>query len=301
MKAFLVYNPIKVTEIDDLRTAVGKACADNGWEPPVVLETTKDDPGEGMARDAIAQGADLVLSAGGDGTVMAVAAGLSGSGVPLGLLPLGTGNLLARNLDLPLTVPEAIDIAFGTTERTIDLGSSAADGAKDAKIFAVMAGVGFDAAMMKDAPEKVKDHVGWAAYLISGFKHLNDRAIKVTVRVDDQPEVTRKVRSVIVGNVGKLQGGLELLPDAVPHDGKLDVVILQPTHHLDWLRVIGRLITRGKREDSELERFCGTRIEISLRTATPSQLDGDPQGDVTKLVLAVVPDALVVRVQPPAA
>ncbi|MEO6713590.1 MAG: diacylglycerol kinase family protein [Mycobacteriales bacterium] len=299
MKAYLVYNPTKVDDVDALRTTVEKACAEKGWEPPVLLETTKDDPGAGMARQAVEERADLVLSAGGDGTVMAVAAGLTGSGVSLGILPLGTGNLLARNLDLPLAVDEALEIALTGTDRTIDLGSSAADGA-DAKTFAVMAGVGFDAAMMKDAPEKVKEKLGWAAYLISGFQHLRDHAITVRLKIDDQPELTRRVRSVIVGNVGELQGGLTLLPDAVPHDGKLDVVVLQPTRHLDWLRVIGRLITHHKKEDSELERFSGKRIEIRLTSPQPSQLDGDPQDEVTKMILEVMPDALVVRVPQPA-
>lgn len=296
MKAFIIVNPTKVEDADALRTTVAKACADAGWETPVVIETTKDDPGEGMARDALAQHADVVLSAGGDGTVMAIAAGLVGSGVPLGILPMGTGNLLVRNLGLPLELDEAVAVALTGADRTIDLGSVSVDREESKRIFAVMAGVGFDAAMMKDAPETVKNAVGWPAYLISGFKHLRDRAITAGIRIDDEPPLTRRVRSVIVGNVGKLQGGLELLPDAEPHDGKLDVVVLQPTSHFDWLRVIGRLIAHRKKEDSELERFRGERIEIRLSRPHPSQLDGDPQGDVTRMVVEVVPAALVVRV-----
>lgn len=299
MKAFVIVNPTKVDELEELRTTVAKACAEAGWDEPVLLETTKDDPGAGMTADALSQGADLVLSAGGDGTVMAVAAALSGTGVPLGILPLGTGNLLARNLDLPLTVDEAIVIALTGRDRTIDLGSAVKNGEEKATVFAVMAGIGFDAAMMKDAPEKVKAKVGWVAYLISGAKHLRDRSITVGVRIDDQPPMTRHVKSVIVGNVGTLQGGLQLLPDATPDDGMLDVVVLQPTRPIDWLRVIGRLVTRHKKEDSELERFRGKRIEIRLRHPQPSQLDGDTQGDVSKLVIDVVKAGIVVRVAEP--
>jgi diacylglycerol kinase family enzyme len=227
---------------------------------------------------------------------MAVAAGLAGSDVALGILPMGTGNLLARNLDLPLKLDEALATALTGRDRTIDLGRSRADDQAEQKVFAVMAGVGFDAAMMQDAPEQVKDKLGWPAYIISGFKHLRDHAITVGLRIDDDAPITRRVRSVIVGNVGTLQGGLELLPDAVPNDSKLDVVVLEPTRHLDWLRVIGRLVARGKKQDSELERFCGKRIELRLRRPQPSQLDGDPQGDVSRLLLEVLPGALVVRV-----
>lgn len=296
MKAFIVVNPTKVADVDSLRTTVAKSCAEAGWDEPVIIETTKDDPGAGMARDAIKSGADLILSAGGDGTVMAIAAALSGTGVPLGILPLGTGNLLARNLGLPLKVDQAIEVALKGRDRTIDLGSMTKDGAEDATVFAVMAGVGFDAAMMDDAPEGVKDKLGWPAYIISGAKHLRDRSITMGLRIDDEPPLTRHVSSVIVGNVGTLQGGLQLLPDAIPDDGQLDVVVLQPTRPIDWLRVIGRLITRAKKEDRELERFRGKRVEIRLRHPQPSQLDGDTQGAVSKLVIEVVPAALVVRV-----
>lgn len=296
MKAFIVVNPTKVDDVDGLRTTVAKACADAGWDEPTIIETTKDDPGTGMTKDAVAQGAGLVLSAGGDGTVMAIASGLSGTGVPMGILPLGTGNLLARNLGLPLTVSEAAAVALSGRDRTIDLASSVRDAETDPTVFAVMAGIGFDAAMMKDAPEAVKAKLGWVAYLISGAKHLRDRSITVGIRIDDQAPITRHVKSVIVGNVGTLQGGLQLLPDANPEDGLLDVVVLQPTRAIDWLRVIGRLVTRRKREDSELERFSGKRIELQLRHRHPSQLDGDPQGDVTRMVLECIPGALIVRV-----
>ena len=301
MKAFIVVNPTKVDDLDGLRTTISKACADVGWNEPTVIETTKDDPGEGMAKEAVAQGADLVLSAGGDGTVMAIAAGLAGSGVPLGILPMGTGNLLARNLALPLTVPEAATLALTGINRTIDLASSVKNDEDTKTVFAVMAGIGFDAAMMKDAPEAVKAKLGWVAYIISGAKHLHDRSIRVGIKIDDQPPISRHVKSVIVGNVGTLQGGLQLLPDADPEDGVLDVVVLQPTRVIDWLRVIGRLVTRGKREDSELERFSGQKIELQLRHHHPSQLDGDPQGDAVKMVLECMPAALVVRVAAPGA
>lgn len=296
MKAAIVVNPIKVDDLEALRTTVAKKCADAGWDEPMVIETTKDDPGGGMAADAVARGADIVLSAGGDGTVMAIASGLAGSGVPLGILPMGTGNLLARNLDLPLDLDEAIDVAIAGRDRTIDLGSFVKDGAKDPIVFAVMAGIGFDAQMMEDAPEGVKEKLGWPAYIVSGAKHLRDKAVTVGLRIDDKPPLTRRVRSVIVGNVGALQGGLLLLPDAEPDDGLLDVVVLQPSRPIDWLRIIGRLVTRRRREDKELERFSGKRIEIRLREPQPSQLDGDPQGEATRLVLEVMPKSLIVRV-----
>ena len=95
----VVVNPSKVAADDKAREQVEKAVRDVGWDAPTWLETTKDDPGKGMAEQAVRDGHDVVLAMGGDGTVMSCITALAGSGVPIGVLPAGTGNLLARNLD----------------------------------------------------------------------------------------------------------------------------------------------------------------------------------------------------------
>ena len=97
-----MYNPIKV-DARSLRSAVEKASAEAGWAEPLFFETTIDDIGEGVTRSALEAGVDAVLVAGGDGTVRAVSDAIASSGVPLTIVPSGTGNLLARNLRLPLT------------------------------------------------------------------------------------------------------------------------------------------------------------------------------------------------------
>jgi len=147
----LVVNPTKVDDFAQLQATVSEQCARRGLPEPVVLETTESDTGAGAAHDAVRRGAQLVLVAGGDGTVQAVCGGLAGSGVVLGILPLGTGNLLARNLDLPLELDPALAVALGGRERRLDL-ATASIGDRDPVHFAVMAGVGFDAEMMVDAP-----------------------------------------------------------------------------------------------------------------------------------------------------
>lgn len=296
MKIVLVVNPIKVSDIAALRDLVSRQAGVHGWAPPQVRETTRDDPGEGMARRAVAEGADLVLSAGGDGTVMSVARGLAHTDVPLGVLPIGTGNLLARNLGLPLDVEAAVQVALRGRSRRIDLGSACAGTDGPPLGFAVMAGVGFDAAMMADAPEGLKKVLGWPAYVVSGVRHLGDKPMSVELRIDGGAAVTRRARGIVVGNVGMLQGGLQLLPDALPDDGMLDVVVLTPRGLGDWLRVVVRIARRRRKGDKDVERFQARSVDLRTEGAQPSQLDGDPAGDVTRLLLEIDPGALLLRV-----
>ncbi len=295
MKVWLVVNPAKVDDAEALRAQVGRRCQALGWPDPEVAGTTEDDPGEGMARTAVRAGAELVLSAGGDGTVTSVARGLAGTGIPLGVLPLGTGNLLARNLDLPLDLAAALEVALCGRPRRIDLGTAAKDG-EDARGFTVMAGIGFDAAMMTDTHGGLKRVLGWPAYVVSGGRHLLDAPMTVELRFDDGAPVSRRARCVVVGNVGTLQAGLRLLPDARPDDGLLDVVVLSPRGLHSWVRVVLHLLSRQRSDDHAVERFRAARVELAADAPQPAQLDGDPDGDVTRLVLGVEPGALVVQV-----
>lgn len=121
-RAAVVANPIRYEDREKFRDLVRAAMSGHGWDQPLWLETTVDDPGTGQAREAIAAGVDLVLASGGDGTITACAAAVAGSGIPLAVLPIGTGNLLARNLGLPLELDEALAVALTGTNRQLDVG-----------------------------------------------------------------------------------------------------------------------------------------------------------------------------------
>ncbi len=215
-RAAVVVNPTKLDDDEAFRKSVHRVMDDHGWDEPLWLETTPEDPGRGQAKSAVSAGVDLVLACGGDGTVTACAEGVTDTGVPLAIIPMGTGNLLARNIGLPLGLDEALAVALGGVQEPIDAGRV------NGTLFVVMAGLGLDARMLSDASEPLKKRLGWLAYAISAVRHLGDRPMRVTVSAEGGRRRRMRASALIVGNVGWLRGGLPLLPDARPDDGMLD-------------------------------------------------------------------------------
>lgn len=294
MRAAVIVNPAKA-DMPDLRELVDNTLAAAGWSTPLWLETTPKDPGRGMAEAAVAAGVQLVVICGGDGTVMACLGALVGTDVPVALVPLGTGNLLARNLGVPTRFADALAVAVNGVDRRIDLGRVGD------QPFAVMAGIGFDAAMMADATEDMKRFAGWPAYVASGLRHLRDPVMRVRLRIDGGPPLRRPARTVLVGNVGRLQGGLELLPDAAVDDGLLDVVVVAPRTLRDWIRVGWRVLRRHRTQDRHLERFRGRSVLVEADRIVPRQMDGEVIDDGRSLDARIEPGALVVRAPQPVA
>ncbi|MFJ6158387.1 diacylglycerol/lipid kinase family protein [Pseudarthrobacter sp. NPDC092184] len=295
-RAAIIVNPAKPVDID-VRGLVAKHCVENGWGEPMWFETTKEDPGVGQAKEALAQGADIVIAAGGDGTVRCVAEVLSGGDVPMGLLPLGTGNLLARNLGMDVTDYDgAMAGALTGIERKIDVVRARRSDPDMEQLFLVMAGVGYDATIMADTNEDLKDKVGWLAYVDAGIRNLPGKPVKATIVIDGQTAVHRGVRSVMVGNCGKVQGGLEIFPEAKMDDGLLDVAVLAPHHgKLGWLSVVAGMIGKGRSKDTAVEYFQGKTVEIALEHNDDYQLDGDHEGQGKHVVMTMDPSALTLR------
>ena len=274
----VIVNPIKVEDAEGFHAMVERSATSAGWTATAWFETTEDDPGRSMAEQAAIDGAELVLVCGGDGTVRTVCAELAGTGVAVGVIPAGTGNLLARNLGLPLFFQAAVEVALSGQDRAIDLVSVSGDGIPEGEHFMVMAGMGVDAVIMEGLNERIKAHVGWLAYFLSGLKHMMWPAVRLEISVDGGEWTPHRARTVVVGNVGYLQGGIPLLPDAAIDDGVLDVVVVHPRRLLSWVRVVARLLSRGRRTDTTLDRMTGRRVSIRAAGEVPRQLDGDPIG-----------------------
>jgi YegS/Rv2252/BmrU family lipid kinase len=292
--AAVVANPTKIEA--GTRQRIESVCTRLGWAEPLWLETTVEDPGTGQAKLAIEKGADVVLACGGDGTVRSVAEALAGTGVAMGLVPAGTGNLLARTVGTPDGVADATRVALTGDDRAIDVGRIRIDGSEEERVFLVMAGTGFDAAIMESTPEALKVKVGPLAYVISGLRAMRGRRIRVTLSLDDGPPLRRRTRTVLVGNSGTLLGGLVLMPRASIDDGVLDVVSLAPGTLAGWVAVALRVITKRPRGHERVEHWQARSIVIRTEAPQPCQVDGDPVGNARELSIRVDPNTLVLRV-----
>jgi diacylglycerol kinase family enzyme len=294
-----VVNPSKVLDLDEHRRQICAALADAGWPEPLWLPTTPEDPGCGMAQEAVAAGTEVVFVSGGDGTVMACAAVLAGTDVALAVLPSGTGNLLAANLGLPGDTVAAVALAMSGSRRRIDVGDVAAVGTASGQngCFTVMAGMGFDARMLGSASDSMKARIGWTAYVLAALRHLRERPMRVVITLDGGAPLRRHARTVLVGNVGRLQGGIPLLPDAQPDDGWLDVAVLTPRTLGHWLRLAIAVLRRHPRVP-RMETFRARTIEVRSDRAQPRELDGDVIAPARSLSVTVRPAALTVCVAP---
>ncbi|MFB2554225.1 diacylglycerol/lipid kinase family protein [Herbiconiux liangxiaofengii] len=314
-RAAMVVNPIKV-DASKLRGVVEAAEKAAGWGETLWFETTPEDSGGLVTRAAVEQGVSVVMAAGGDGTVRAVAEALRSTGVPLGLLPVGTGNLLARNLELTLTnVERAVTTALTGRDRAIDLGVidvTRGDGTREQHVFLVMAGLGLDAKMIAKTNKTLKRRVGWLAYVDGIGRALPElKPVRLRFRLDGSAWRSTSAHTVIVGNCGLLPGGLMLIPAARPDDGLLDIVALRPEGPFGWLKVwnkiafengvlrksaAGRRIIDLNHDVRSVTYSKGRDFELRLETEEEIQLDGDEWGRARAVHSWVDAGALLVRV-----
>ena len=314
-QAAVIFNPIKV-DLAKLKDAVNTAAKSAGWGTTMWFPTSEKDPGQGMAASAIRRGADVVLVAGGDGTVRAVAEGLRDADAAMAVLPSGTGNLLARNLDLPLgSMEDAIEIAFHGKDHRIDLGIAAItreNGDREEHAFLVMAGLGIDAKMIANTRSDLKKAVGWLAYIDGTIRSIPTlEPVRLTYSRDKGPKRTLSVHSIMIGNCGSLPGGLLLIPEAKPDDGLLDIVALRPQGAFGWIRVwnkvawengvlrksaVGRKILDLSKDVKDVTYWTGKDLVLDVDKPQEFQLDGDEFGEATHVHTWVDPGALTVRV-----
>jgi diacylglycerol kinase family enzyme len=306
----VVYNPAKV-DVARLRTIVAEEEAGGRCAATLWLETASDDDGRQAATDAAAAHPSCVVAVGGDGTVRVVAERLAGTGIPLAVAALGTGNLLARALGLPINdLPAAIESALTGAVRAIDVGQAAlrrADGSVDAHAFLVMAGMGLDARMAAGTNLRLKKRIGWLAYAEPiGRSVIGDADFAVHYRIDGGRRHSARAHTVIVGNCGTLTGSVLLIPDARPDDGILDTVILRPRGPGDWVHIgvrlilarflhrtaAGKAVRRVTPRPYALRYGRARRVDVAFNAPQQLELDGDAFGSVVAARISIRPGAL---------
>lgn len=292
-RAAVIYNPTKIRDQNVFKGLVERKLLDGGWEPPIWLSTAATDPGVGMAQTALESHADLILVAGGDGTVRIVSSQLAGTNTPMAILPSGTGNLLAQNLDIPLDLPRALEVALRGKDGAIDVLKVSSPGRED-DYAVVMCGVGADAAVIHDTNEDLKRQIGVGAYIVAGLGHIRTRPVRTTVTIDDEDPFTSDASLAMVCNVSDLQAGLTLIPEATADDGLLDVLVASPQSQAELMQLMTAVLARTQTPDTLVHR-TGRKVNIEVAEEQLFELDGDVQGMTSELNFEVMPGALRLR------
>src|SRR5450432_4122887 len=264
--------------------------AREGFANPQWYEVPKSREAPEFARRAFKEGADVIFVWGGDGTVQRCIDALAGKSATIAILPAGTANLLATNLGVPKDLVEAVEVGLHGHRRPIDTGSV------NGEHFAVMAGAGFDALMIKDADGGLKDRIGRAAYVWTGAKNLTASRGKATVDVDGERFFKGLVSCVLVGNVAEVFGGIKAFKGARPDDGVLELGIVTAKNPFQWTRTLGR-VALGKTEKSPFVRTTrGKKFKISFDRPSPYELDGGSRPSTKRLRIRVHPSSILICV-----
>jgi diacylglycerol kinase (ATP) len=297
----VILNPIKARS-DEARATIQRACLTAGWDEPVFYETTAEDPGFSQVQAALGHKPDVVVVGGGDGTVRVAAESLARTGVAMGLIPLGTGNLLARNVDLDVNdLHGNVQTALFGHQRYIDTArmgiENSRTGHSSEQTFLVIAGIGMDAEVLADTNAGLKKTFGWLAYTEAGMRHLPGRRKKISISLDGSPDQVRNIRSILFANCGLVPGGIDFIPQAMIDDGMLDVVVMSPRSAIGWLLMYVKIMFKHSGKLPIMTIYRSGRIVIKCPEPMPTQLDGDTAGEATRVTVQVEPRSLLIRVK----
>ena len=308
-----VINPSK-PQAEQRKQHIQEFCEAKHLTQVEYIGTQLDKDGRACALEALEHGADVVVAVGGDGTVRTVASALSGTGHALGIIPIGTGNLFARNMGVPVDdIDAALTVATSHGSRLVDMGRlTLLDHPEDdhGHAFLIIAGIGFDAAMIDDTNPELKANISWLAYFVGGVKNLFAPKFRGTLTVTSADGSTHTIknldfRTVMAGNCGQIPM-FSLMPAASYDDGLLDFEIIDTTGGiLGWANLFGAVVHQtiiGKPEqnplstNSTIEQVQGVSAEITLEKPAKAQVDGDMLPETKHIRFSVDHRALIVRV-----
>ncbi len=264
--------------------------ARQGVEDPLWREVPKSKAAPAEVRNAIDSGAELVFVWGGDGMVQRCIDVIAGTDTALAILPAGTANLLATNLDIPQDIEQAVAIGLRGDRRKLDVGRF------NGERFGVMAGAGFDASMIQQADRGLKDRFGRVAYVWAGSKSLRAKPFKAKIAIDGTSWYSGNASCILVGNVGRLFGGIEVFENARPDDGRLEIGVVNADGITDWVRTLARTAL-GHADRSPLVRATSAKkIEVKLDRKVLYEVDGGDRVKVKSFKIKVEPTAVIVCV-----
>ena len=262
-----------------------------GVKEPFWAEVPKSRKAPAQVRRALDKGAELIIAWGGDGMVQRCVDVLAGTGVSLAIIPAGTANLFATNLGIPKDIEQAVQVGLHGVRRKLDVGRF------NGERFAVMAGAGFDAAMIRDAGDGgLKERLGRVAYVWTGSKNLRSKPFRADIKVDGVDWYEGKASCILVGNVGKLFGGVEAFEDARPDDGKLELGVVTAEGLIEWGRILARTAAGSANASPFVQTTKASSVKVKLNRKVLYELDGGDRTKVKAFKVKAEPDAITVCV-----
>ena len=261
-----------------------------GVEDPFWAEVPKSRKAPAQVRRALDEGAELVFAWGGDGMVQRCIDVLAGSKTRLAIIPAGTANLFATNLGIPRDIEEAVAIGLHGEHRKIDVGRF------NGERFGVMAGAGFDAAMIREADGGLKDRFGRVAYVWTGSQNLRSKPFKAKIEVDGVGWYKGKASCILLGNVGELFGGVEAFEDAQPDDGRLELGVVTAEGLLEWGRMLARTAVGSATKSPFTQTTKAQSVKVKLDRKVLYELDGGDRSKVKEFKVKVEAGSLTVCV-----
>jgi diacylglycerol kinase (ATP) len=259
-----------------------------GVDDPLWIEVPKSRFAPKQVKRALDEGCELLFVWGGDGTVQQCIGAMAGSDAALVILPAGTANLLATNLGIPQDIEQAVSIGLRGEQRKLDVGRF------NGEWFAVMAGAGFDASMIQQADGTLKDRLGRVAYVWTGSKNLRAKPFKAKIVVDGVPWYAGAASCILVGNVGRLFGGVEVFENARPDDGRLEVGVVNADGISDWIRTLARTAAGHPERSPLVQETSATKIKVKLNRKVLYEVDGGDRKKVRSFTVSVQPAAITI-------
>jgi diacylglycerol kinase (ATP) len=256
-----------------------------GVEDPLWYEVPKAKRAPDRARRALEEGADIVFAWGGDGTVRRCLGELAGTATCLAVIPAGTANLFATNLGIPADIEEAVAVGLHGERRRFDVGRFSGER------FGVMAGVGFDAEMIRGSDD-LKERLGRLAYVWSGSRNLREDAFEAEIRVDGLDWFDGRATCILLGNVGDLFGGVTVFPDARPDDGQLELGVVTAEGVMQWARTLARTAAGDPTASPFVRATRARKVKVRLDRKVRYELDGGDRTKVKAFKVEVEPGAL---------
>jgi diacylglycerol kinase (ATP) len=270
--------------------ALRASLSDHGVDDVLWREVPKSKFAPGAVADMLETGLDLLFVWGGDGMVQRCIDAVGKAATTLAIVPAGTANLFATNLGIPRDIEAAVRIGLTGRRRRLDVGTV------NGERFAVLAGTGFDALMIRDADAGLKEQLGRFAYVVAGAKGIGRDPVRTRVDVDGVRWFNGDASCVLVGNMGDVLGGIAVFPDARPDDGRLDVGAVTASGMLEWARTLSKTAVGRAASSPFVETTTATKVDVRLGTKRPYELDGGDRPATKRLKFRVKPAAIEVCV-----